>query len=165
MDRAFWVKKTCYIFTNWLFKTNTWFLNKVAVEHAFISILPFLFDSANVVKLLFLFYFGCKTELAGQNDQLEKTFLSWSLCPPNLQNKTWRGTSERHSSLCQITWFLKTLCISSPQSGKWEKIFLFMTLARANTHKKLAHSSVFQLFQKFEIMTKNMDAYSNKKDT
>ena len=29
------VKRACYIFTNWVFKTNIWFLNKVSVEHAF----------------------------------------------------------------------------------------------------------------------------------
>ena len=68
-------KKTCYIFTNWLFKTNTWFLNKVAVEHAFyINFTFFLFESAIFVKLFFFFYFVCKTELVGQNDQLEKSF-------------------------------------------------------------------------------------------
>ena len=39
----------------------------------FTSILLFLFESTNAVKLFF-FYFGCKTELVGQNDQLEKTF-------------------------------------------------------------------------------------------
>ena len=40
----------------------------------FTSILLFLLESANVVKVFFFFYFGCKTELVGQNDQLEKTF-------------------------------------------------------------------------------------------
>ena len=38
----------------------------------FTSILHFFFTS--VVKLFFFFYFGCKTQLVGQNDQLEKTF-------------------------------------------------------------------------------------------
>ena len=42
-------------------------------------------------------------------------------------------------------WFLKTLCISSPQSRKCEKIFLSMALVRANTHKKLDHSLLLQL--------------------
>ena len=74
-----------------------------------------------------------------------KKKFSCSFCPSNLQNKTWRGTSEKHSALGQITWFLKTLCISSLQSEKLEKIFLFMTLARDNTHKKIDLSLLLQL--------------------
>ena len=35
-------------------------------------LLFFLFESANAVKLFFFLYFGCKTELVGQNDQLKK---------------------------------------------------------------------------------------------
>ena len=38
-----------------------------------------------------------------------------------------------------------TFCILSPQSRKWEKNFLFMTLARANTHRKLDHTLLLQL--------------------
>ena len=37
-------------------------------------LLFFLFESAIFVKLFFFFYFVCKTELVGQNDQLEETF-------------------------------------------------------------------------------------------
>ena len=97
---------------------------KLLLNMLFTSILLFfLFESAIFVKLFFFFYFVCKTELVGQNDQLEKTFFSWRPSPPNLQNKIWRGTSKRHSALGQITWFLKTLCISPPQSGKGKRFF------------------------------------------
>ena len=40
----------------------------------FPSILHFFVLSASVVKLFFFLYFGSKTELLGQKDQLEKKF-------------------------------------------------------------------------------------------
>ena len=49
---------------------------KLLLNMLFTSILLFLFEFTNVVKLFFFFYFGCKTELVGQNDQFEKSFFS-----------------------------------------------------------------------------------------
>ena len=49
---------------------------KLLLNMLFTSILLFLFEFTNAVKLFFFFHFGCKTELVGQNDQFEKTFLS-----------------------------------------------------------------------------------------
>ena len=159
------------------------------------SILHFFVWVCKFCKTIFLLYFVCKTELVGQNDQLEKTFFSWRPSPPNLHNKIWRGTSKRHSALGQITWFLKTFYISSPQSGKGKRFFflwhwqglntqrtwpfftftislsfklncLFIFQITINSRVFNGHSKkVFQLFQKIEVMIKNMDGYGNKMDT
>ena len=77
----------------------------------------------------------------GQNDQLEKPLFHEAFVHLIYKIK------HEEELLKDILLWGKSLDFSKPFALKknWEKHFLFMTLARANTHKKLDHSLFLQL--------------------
>ena len=109
----------------------------------FISILLFLFESANVVKLIF-FYFDGKIELVGQNNQLEKTFFHEAFVHLIYKIK------HEEELLKDILLLGKSLDFSNPlhfistirkMGGKK----YFYDTGKNNTHKKLDHYLLLEL--------------------
>ena len=107
-------------------------------------LLFFLFESANFVKLFFFFYFVCKTELVGQNDQLEKTFFHEAFVHLIYKIK------HEEELLKDILLLGKSLDFSNPLHfistiRKMGKKNYFYDTGKDNTHKKLDHYLLLEL--------------------
>ena len=97
------------------------------------------------MKLFFFFYFGCKTELVEQMISLKKKIVHEVFVHLIYKIKHEEELLKDILLLGKSLDLLKPFAFRLHNWGKWEKIFLFMTLERANTHKKLDHSLILQL--------------------